>query len=211
MIKINLARKKHFTQSAGATATAKAASGKSMSAGLSSIGDSIRGAGITTLFGKVIIPIVLCVGAYFAFDHYLTQQRELMQSEVAQIESEKSKVQAELNRIKGFESVKAELEKNEKILKNKIDTIQRLVTNRDFAFKSLMSLSGSLPREVWLNELTETEQGFNIKGNATDVGLVSDLMTRLGQTAVFKEVTLTSTKNDPALNKAVFELTARRE
>ena len=61
------------------------------------------------------------------------------------------------------------------------------------------------------SELIETDQGFVIKGSATDVGLVGDLMSKLGQTIYFKEVSLKSTSNDPSGTKAIFELTARRE
>jgi len=206
MIRINLAKRKQAAYVGAQTKTVF-----KNAPTLTHMRSSIGTAGVGTLLFRLGLPMVLCGAAYFGFDYYISHQTADMQAELQQIESEKTKIEVELGRIKGFESVKLDLERNEKILHNKIDTIQRLITNRDFAFKSLIGLSQSLPREVWLSDLQETEQGFLIKGNATDVGLVSDLMTKLGQTIYFKEVSLKSTSNDPTGNRAIFELTARRE
>ncbi len=211
MIKINLAKRKQITLSQAAS---KESTPKGPSA-LSSIGTSLNSAidssGIVTILMRVVIPGVFSIAAYFVFEQYIADQRAIMAAELQQITAEKAKIQTELNRISGFETVKAELELNEKILASKIETIQKLIVNRDFAFKSLVNISNSLPREVWLSEFSETDQGFEIKGNATEVSLVGDLMSRLDQTPSFKEVTLKSTTHDPALNQASFELSARRE
>lgn len=218
MIKINLAKRKQMNVAPVSMGTGSNIKSSSEAKGPSifsrfgeSLSSSIDSSGIVVLLTRVVIPVVISVVAYFFYNQYVSERRAEMASELQQITLDKSKIQGELNRIAGFEVLKVELEQNEKILNNKIETIQKLIANRDFAFKSLISLSNSLPREVWIHELVENEQGFEIKGNATEVGLVGDLMTRLGQTPYFKEIALKSTAQDAALNQATFELSARRE
>ena len=121
------------------------------------------------------------------------------------------RIQEELKRIKGFDSVKVELERNQVILRSKIETIEKLIQGRDYTVKALVALSQSLPKEVWLTELSVSEKLINFKGGTIDLGLISDVMSRLGQTIYFKDVTLRSTATDPTGKQTNFELNARRD
>ena len=68
-----------------------------------------------------------------------------------------------------------------------------------------------MPRDIWMTEIHATETGFDLKGGTVDLGLVSDFMSKLGQTIYFKDVTLKSTASDASGHQATFELGARRE
>jgi Tfp pilus assembly protein PilN len=163
------------------------------------------------LLKRILIPIVLSVVLYFGSDFYFEQERDRMAEEKVAVETEKSKIQDELKRIKGFEAVKAELERNELVLKTKIATIEKLIVNRDFTLKTWVALSQSLPKDVWLTDLVVNDQGYAIRASTTDIGLVSDVMTRLGKTIYFKDVTLKQTTSEPNGKKSQFELTARKD
>jgi Tfp pilus assembly protein PilN len=214
MIRINLAQKKQASYVGGAGKTGAFASlGKSSGSGTGffsafkgSVGDSVG-----PLLLRIVIPAMLCGGAYFGYEYYTEQKIAEMAQETDAINNEKNRIEAELRKIKGYEVVKLELERNELILRTKIQTIEKLIRGRDFTVKSLVVLSQALPREVWLNEITTTETGFNFRGGTIEIGLVSDLMSKLGQTIYFKDVTLKSTSTDPNQRQASFELTARRE
>lgn len=77
--------------------------------------------------------------------------------------------------------------------------------------KSMIALSQSLPKDVWLTEITATETNFSIRGNTIDMGLVSDVMSKLGTSIYFKDVSLKGSSTDTTGRQANFELTARRE
>ena len=197
MIRINLALKKQANYIAPKTGTFTPSA---KSAALSDL---------APLLSRILLPLGLCAVAYFAQDYYTQEKLNEMSQESANIEKEKTKIQEELKRIKGFELVKTELDRNEHILSTKIETIEKLIRGRDFTVKTLVSISQSLPREVWLTEVTSNEQGFVLRGGTTDIGLISDVMSRLGKTIYFKDVTLKNTQNEANGKQAVFELTAR--
>jgi len=212
MIRINLAQKKQASYLGGSKTASFASGGKTgtMTAlrGLMSGGAA---SATTTALAKILIPLILSVGAYYAYDYYTGQKLAEMQQEVNTLDQEKTRIQNELRKIKGYEVVKTELERNEMILRTKIQTIEKLILGRDFTVKSLVVLSQSLPKAVWLTDLSATETAYDLKGGTTDISLVSDLMTRLGGTIYYKDVTLKSTAADPGQRMATFELSARRE
>jgi len=134
-----------------------------------------------------------------------------MTQELDGLNKEKEQITKELQKIKGFETVKVELERNELILRAKISTIEKLITGRDFTVKSLITLAQSMPKDVWMTSIRANENSFELDGGTVDLGLVSDFMSRLGQTIYFKDVTLKRTSTDPSGRQATFELGARRE
>jgi Tfp pilus assembly protein PilN len=97
-----------------------------------------------------------------------------------------------MKEIQGYEPKKRLLEANEAVIRTKIETIEKLIRNRDFTAKTLIALSQSLPKEVWITEMNQGESYFEIKGSTLDIGLISELMTRLGKSIYFKDVQLRS-------------------
>jgi Tfp pilus assembly protein PilN len=207
MIRINLIQKKQASYVSSGGGKDGAGSGMSALQSLSSGG--LEGA--TALFKTIGIPLILCIAANFGYDYYIQQKTDVMNQEIASLDKEKDGLTKELQKIKGFESVKIELERNEIILRAKIDTIEKLIRGRDFTVKSLITLAQSMPRDIWLTEIRATETNFEFRGGTVDLSLVSDFMTRLGQTIYFKEVTLKNTAADQNGRQANFELGAKRE
>ena len=205
MIRINLARKK----------TANYASSVSGSGGLSDSLKSLSAGGLKSFAPLLLIlgvPAGLGIGANLAFDNYVEQRSADMQNQISSIGKEKEKVNSKLQQIKGFEIVKEQLEKNSSIIRIKIDTIEKLIRERDFTAKALINLSNSIPKEVWLTEFKDNSADYEIRGATTDAGLVTDFMTRLQKNIYFKEVQLKSTSvTDQMGNQADFSLSGRRE
>jgi Tfp pilus assembly protein PilN len=127
------------------------------------------------------------------------------------IQTEKTKVEAQLRKFSGFEAQKAELEKTANAINIKITTIEKLIRGKDAAFKSLLALSQSLPKDVWLTDFVATPEEYQIRGSTSDIALVSDVMSKLGSSIYFKEVTLKSSQTDQGGKISNFELSARRQ
>lgn len=207
MIRINLIQKKqpsyvNSTQ-ASSNSGSKLNAFKNLSAGgLAEFAPILKSIGI---------PIVIGLAANFGYGYYTDQRTAEMAQESAKLETEKTTIETELKKIKGFETVKIELERNELVLRTKIDTIEKLIRGREFTVKSLVTLAQSMPRDIWMTEVSATETGFEFKGGTVDLGLVSDFMSKLGQTIYYRDVTLKSTAADPNGKQAIFDLTARRD
>ncbi len=203
MIRINLANRKQPSYLAEGKSSTRTS--------FKNIASSAGSSGLVAVLGRIVMPLVFCVGAYFAYDYYTENQVLRMQTELADFDKKKAAIQNELKRVKGFESVKADLERNQKILRTKIDTIERLIRGRDYTVKALVTLSQALPKDVWLTELVATDTNVEFRGATGDLGLISDVMSRLGQTIYFKDVTLKNTTTDASGKQVNFELTARRD
>ena len=204
MIRINLVQRKQASYMGDKTG---AASGFSSLKSMAAAG----GSGLMPLVGKLGLPVALCILTAFGYDFLIEQKTTEMAAEKAVLDQQKDQIGKELAKIKGFEGMKVELERNGLILRTKIDTIEKLIHGRDFTPKTLIALAQSMPSEAWLTELVSTENSFSLKGGAVDIGMISDLMSRLGKTIYFKDVSLKNTMTDPNGKQSVFELTARRE
>jgi Tfp pilus assembly protein PilN len=207
MIRINLIQKKQASYVSGGGGSKTSGAGMSALKSLGAGGAD----GILALVKSIGIPVVLCIVANFGYDYYIQQRTDEMTQEVGRLDQEKERITKELQKIKGFETVKVELERSQLVLRTKIDTIEKLIRGRDFTAKSLITLAQAMPRDIWMTSIKATEKDFEFQGATVDLGLVSDLMSRLGQSIYFKDVTLKSTASDPSGRQAVFNLGARRE
>jgi len=206
MIKINLARKKQASYSSEET-TSKAG----LLSSLKSIGSSADSSDLVGILSKVLLPVVLCIISYFGYSYFIQTRLDEFQVEMANVEKEKTKVQGELKKISGFEVQKVELEKIGQTFGLKIKTIEQLILGKDHTMKSMIALSQSCPKDVWITEINATETAFQIRGNTTDMSLVSDVMAKLGTSIYFKDVSLKGSTVDSTGRQASFELSARRE
>jgi len=198
MIRINLAKKKQASYSGLAASKAGALK-------------SFDSSSLISLLSKMTVPAALCFCSYVAFHYYSERKIQEFQNEMASVDKDKLKIQNELKKIRGSETQTAELEKVSQSINNKITAIEKLVLGRDRMVKSMISLSQSLPKDVWTTEITATESNYDIHCNTTDIGLVSDVMSKLGASTYFKEVSLKGSSTDATGHQASFELTARRE
>jgi Tfp pilus assembly protein PilN len=210
MIRINLSQKKKPSYVSGGISSTKADSVSSGPGIFQSIVDGSSGA-IMPLLSAMGLPAVMVIGGNYAYDHFVQKQQVVMQDELKNINQEKEKINKELAKIKGFDSVKTELDRNALIVRTKIDTIESLIQGRDFTAKALIALSQSLPKDVWVTEVSQAEKTYEIKGGTTDIGLISDFMSRLGRSIYYKDITLKSTSSEQSGFQATFNLTARRD
>jgi Tfp pilus assembly protein PilN len=187
MIEINLARKK---SSGGGTRATRASSAPSFGflKGLSGGAGKSLGP-LVTVFG---VPLALGLAADFGYDYLVEEKLTSVRTQVEDLTKEKEKVELKMKEIQGYEPKKRLLEANEAVIRTKIETIEKLIRNRDFTAKTLIALSQSLPKEVWITEMNQGESSYEIKGSTLDIGLISELMTRLGKSIYFKDVQLRS-------------------
>ncbi len=197
MIRINLARQKKSSLSSG---------------GSVKISDGGGSGGLSVLLLRIVLPLGIGFASNFALETYFASQREGMEAEIASIEDEKLKATKKLAEVKGFETEKKKLEQTQQFIRTKIETIEKLVQNRDSTAQGLLSLSRAMPRDVWLTEISDSGDAFEIKGSTLDAGLVSDLMVKLQKSVFFQDVQLkNSVSRDQVGSLADFQLGGKHE
>jgi Tfp pilus assembly protein PilN len=202
MIKINLALKK---QSVAAVEGGGEKGVKSATAALE---------GIKELPLK---KIAIYVGLVFAANYLMqsTQEDELnkLDRKIARVNDENARLTAALGKTKQYEQLKASLDADETMIRQKLDLVKKLVDGRQNSSKMLLALSSGVPNEVWLSEFKVSDAEVRLKGLSSDFSHVSDFMKSLGESAYFGEMTLVNSvqdKDEIGLGVTNFELSAKR-
>ncbi|MBS1963938.1 MAG: PilN domain-containing protein [Bdellovibrionales bacterium] len=218
MIKINLHHRK-----AAVGVSAGSATGASGVGGIKGFIEKMRGAGAgvdgisdgekRSLIILVVVYAAILGGGWWYLGEKKTELLGDLDTEVAALDSKIQLLTSELNKTSGYEKIKKSLESDEKTIRTKISTIQELIRDRSTPPKILMTLSESIPKEVWLREFSLQSRHFRILGSCTGMDVVSDFMKALEETIYFKGVVLRSSRQDTAKGghvTASFELEADR-
>lgn len=159
---------------------------------------------------KLVSTAVLCYGANMVYEQLTQMQVNSINQTVQQMIQQKQKYDAEISKAKPVSTFDTEYDQNEPKLRSKLIALQELLSAPDSTGAKLIALAQSMPKDVWLTEFQEMDQGIIIRGGATDAGMVSDLMGRLGETPYFPDVTLKNNVADATGGKTLFELNARK-
>lgn len=159
---------------------------------------------------KLGLAIAICYLTDTFFEKEMRAKVFALNTLYNQINQEKVQLNRKLVQAKGFEKVKEELERDEFILKSKIDTIKNLIDDRGDSPKMLVSLSKSIPDNVWLEKVDIEEQDMSLSGGAMTLSQVSDFIRELNNTAYFSKVTLRKSQGSQTLGKTQFTVEAKR-
>lgn len=203
MIKINLALRKN-------SQTEAEKANKGLGALLNKINvSSEEKPALIQSVGIAIGVILILVG----FGFYKDKQKNELESRSAQLDQELNSLNAELTKMKGFEMQRAELEKAQASIQTKIDTIQALLNDRATPPKVLITLSKTIPKDVWLTDFKIDPQGqVAMKGASLGISPISDFMKGLEESVFFNQVELkrTQSSREQGTEVATFELEAKR-
>ncbi|RMF93937.1 MAG: hypothetical protein D6736_00915 [Nitrospinota bacterium] len=109
--------------------------------------------------------------------------------EIARLEQEKSRLQADLDRLKKIVEEVNAFKRKQKILQTKLDVIAQLQAHQQGPVHFLDELSRNLPDQIWLTRI-EKNKGFVIQGNAFDNISIAEYMKRLERSDYFRNVEL---------------------
>jgi Tfp pilus assembly protein PilN len=206
MIRINLLRRRTPTYAGGKKSGAGFSLGGMFKSGSGGLGKML--VPILTVFG---IPLAIGYGASLAFDHYAGLRKSEMQAAETALAAEKNKLNQEISRVSGFERKRDEIDANLRSIRGKMETIEKLLQNRDAPTKALIHLSQALPSTAWITDLSLNESGFELKGGAMDPSVVPDFIARLQKSVHFKSVQLRDTTSvDQSSEKVSFGLSGSR-
>lgn len=206
MIKINLATRKRALN---------AATGR----GLDSIKfDSAQFAGLWAQLKELPLKKLgfafgVSVAATIIMDGYKDDLVKTEQAEYEKVASQKPKLEAESNKMKGLQELQKSMEVDEKRIRTKLDTIKKLIADRSAAALVLEELAKITPTNVWLSEFSMKGNELAFKGSSQDFGNISDFTRNIQSSAMFSEMTLKDTQmatDDQKRQIASFSVTAKK-
>jgi len=213
MIKVNLADRKTSTMIANDSPGGPSfLSGLFSKAKSSSPSSSVSSSNTKTMVMSLAIYAVILGGAYYAINQHKEKLLGEVTAQNSELQTTIGVLDSEIAKSDGYEQMKLGLENDEKTLKTKIETIQKLITDRSAPAKVLMALSQATPKQVWLTEFTLKDGAMDIKGASIDLDVISDFMKALEGSVYFKDITLKGSKQGSLQTRenATFELEAKR-
>jgi Tfp pilus assembly protein PilN len=214
MIKINLVVRKKFGAGAGTKASGTSLFDTLLDTAKGKVeADNAREIFRSPQFKKVLVCVVVGVGVMFGLDEYKSGVLKELDPLLAQASSEKMKLEAGVAKTKGYKQVKEQLDADEFVLRKKIEVIDKLLLDRTTPPKLLLSMSHSIPEDVWMNNFVINANNVTIDGFAAGFNQISDFMKALSENAYFTDLQLQSTeqvKDDIGDNVAKFVLQAKR-
>ncbi len=163
---------------------------------------------------SIICSIIFIYLAQSSLEKY--KEVELSRLDVVLIKhtQEGLRLQKELDKTKSYDEIKKNLEADEFAIKKKLETMNKLISDRTTPPKLLLALSKSIPEEVWLTELSIQETEVVFKGSSLGFNQISDFMKSLNESIYFKDLNLRSTqqnKLDSDSEIATFEIATQRK
>jgi type IV pilus assembly protein PilN len=145
------------------------------------------------IFGAIIATVSLGVGAVWIMD------RQAM----AHLEAEQAGLSTNLERLKPIVDEVTMLERREKLLNARLETIQRLRGNQRGPVHVLDALSRNLPEQAWLETIDESAGVYKVAGYALTNFAVADLLRNLQRSKEFTGVDLISSEQVVIAGRAI--------
>jgi Tfp pilus assembly protein PilN len=145
------------------------------------------------MFAAIIATVSLSVGGVWLMDRRA----------IAQNEAEQAELHVSLERLKPIVDEVSTLERREKLLNARIETIQRLRSNQRGPVHVLDALSRNLPDQTWLETIDESAGVYKVAGYALTNFAVADLLRNLQRSKEFTGVDLILSEQVMIANREV--------
>lgn len=163
---------------------------------------------------KTFVPIGVGMMAWLAVTAYQDAALRELDSQLSEVQSEKTLLTGRVQQLKSLEEAKKSIESDEQILKVKLAAVRKLMSDRGGATQILVALANSIPKEVWLSECSVIDSQIMLRGSSLKFNLISDFMKNLGENVLFSDLNMKSTrvvKDEAGFEFPNFELELKRK
>jgi cell division protein FtsL len=145
---------------------------------------------------RLLTPLAIGIVAAYGLDYYEQGELHKLDVEIESINSEKPKLQAEIQKKQDYENLKKAMESDELIMRRKLDTIQKLNKGRTEAVQAFIALSKATPPSIWLTSFSVKDADavptFGIKGVSTAMSQIPAYQRALDANPIFHDLNATS-------------------
>lgn len=186
MIRVNLSKKAKKKKSGGGGLTGSIAL-TDLIAKLKGSGASIGASSDFDFKNSSFMKVILIVAALYAGNYWIEDQKQkkldIIRVEQANVQAEINRLNTALDKTKGYETVKQQLEASEQTVRTKLETINKLLADRAGPSKMLIQVAQIIPGEVWLTSMKVTDQTVDITGGTPGYTEVSDFLKSLSESS----------------------------
>ncbi|MCP3676622.1 MAG: fimbrial protein [Deltaproteobacteria bacterium] len=130
-------------------------------------------------------------------------------SRLTSIETDISRNEGELRRLKKKVGELSRLKEQQKIVMEKLKVVKQLEAKRTGPVTLLRYVSEAIPKKVWVEKLKETTNGVTLSGYAATEDVVADFMRGLERFPELGNVELDIVKQGKRGSRALFSFTIR--
>ncbi|GEM_PF-1623949 len=163
---------------------------------------------------KVIILAAILYGADFFIENEKAKKMTVLKAEQNTLQAEITRLTAEVEKSRGYETVKQQLEQHEQTVRTKLETISKLLANRSGPSKMLIQIAQSIPSDVWITEMKVTEEAISIAGGTPGYSQVSDFLKSLSESSFLHDPRISGIEENISAAKdqlfQSFEISASR-
>lgn len=163
---------------------------------------------------KFLIAAIFLYAANWYVEDEKQKQMAALQAKIDAVNAEKVKLEGELTRVSTLEKAKAELDREELVVRQKIQILEGLIADRQTPTQVLLALSQTIPEQVWVTDFRFGQSGVHLNGNSISFGAVSDFIRTLSDSPHFTEMKLESTQTQPdpkGIEITQFEVSGKRK
>ncbi len=128
---------------------------------------------------------------------------------VTRLKTEKTQLTEELNSLKTQVKAVENFEANKKIVKDKIEVIQRLRKNQSVPVFLLNEIARRLPERVWLESLSQNAGVVELAGKATTNGEIVDFINNLKRESSFQNIQIIESRQGSEANIPIYSFRLR--
>jgi len=154
--------------------------------------------------GKIALLFVAFYLSGYGIDEYKIELLQKEDVQIEELEAQKAKINVKLQEQKSLEQLKLSLEKDDAMVRAKLDAIKALMKDRDVPARVLLEFSKIMPEQVWIKTLSVDEKQVSLSGSSIGFNPLSDFMKNIRSSQFFSEVTL---KSSQSVQDRVGELT----
>jgi type IV pilus assembly protein PilN len=132
---------------------------------------------VTIAASLILVGAVLLVGWWY---WSLSQQSTRVDEDIAKAELETQQLRAVLEKVRSFETQKAQLQQ-------RVTLIEQLRRGQTGPVHVLDEISKGLPERLWLTEMSQKGDDFTISGQTTSLSDLSDFVAALEGSTWFKK------------------------
>ena len=167
---------------------------------------------------RLLINGIAAAAAFWLLQTYKEDELKVWDARIAKQTAEQGQLEADLRKFTNVEDKQKALNGDEQLIRSKMQAIMALTQNRGATPKLLMTVSGGIPKEIWLETIKLADEDFHVNGlsytsGGTGYDQITDFMTLLTQSAFLKDIKLVSTEkkiDEAGTEVAAFELSAKK-
>ena len=99
--------------------------------------------------GKIFFAIFSCFLANQGLQYWEGRELAILDQKISKMNEEAEQIKRESGKYASYEAVQKQVETDTKEVSSKLDTIRKLMSDRNGPVKIVAALSSAIPREVW--------------------------------------------------------------